>query len=193
VEHPLELFVARTRAMPAPSVLEFGTKRSIPDRPTHHFDLIPHASRCVGTDFQAGADVDIVADVHRLCETVGRESFDVVISCSTFEHFKYPQLAAHQIMHVLKPGGVIYIQTHSTFPWHGFPHDYYRFTREALLSLFPAAMGFHVVKADYEFPCRIVSERDPGTKQEPAFLNVVMFGEKHEPTPQHWVYELDSV
>lgn len=178
--------------MTAPRVLELGTLQAVPGSSTHHFSWIPHASETVGTDVKAGPDVDVVADVHRLSEVVGRESFDIIITCSTFEHFKYPLLAAHQIMHVLKPGGVIFIQTHNTFPWHGFPYDYYRFTQEALRSLFPEPMGFQVVSTAYEFPCRIVSERDPGAEKAPAFLNVLLFGEKRTATPEHWVYELDK-
>ena len=39
-------------------------------------------------------------------------------------------------MKALKVGGLIYIQTHQSFPLHGYPHDYFRFSREALASLF---------------------------------------------------------
>ncbi len=53
-----------------------------------------------------GIDVDIVADVHKLSQTTGEEQFDIVISCSSFEHFKYPHLAAHEIMKALKTGGL---------------------------------------------------------------------------------------
>lgn len=40
-----------------PRVLELGTKRSIPDRPTHHKVWVPNASEFLMTDIEAGADV----------------------------------------------------------------------------------------------------------------------------------------
>ena len=73
-----------------PRVLEIGTKRSIKDRSTMHKDWIPHAKEYLGCDVENGIDVDIVCDVHKLSETLGVESFDVIITCSGFEHFKYP-------------------------------------------------------------------------------------------------------
>ena len=89
----------------APRVLELGTLRSIESRSTMHRDLVPHASEFLGTDIKSGPDVDIVADVHRLTDTVGSESFDVIVSFSTFEHLKYPHVAAHEIMKALREGG----------------------------------------------------------------------------------------
>jgi SAM-dependent methyltransferase len=141
----LKRFKKRCRDMDNPRVLELGTKRSIPDRSTRRDKWIPNASEYLGCDIESGVDVDIVADVHRLTEVVGEEQFDVIISCATFEHFKYPHLAAHQIMKALKIGGVLFIQTHHTFPLHAYPYDYFRFSREALSGLFGSTMGFRVI------------------------------------------------
>ena len=104
-------FAARCAELDAPSVLELGTKQSQPGRSTMHRDWVPHAGEFLGTDMEVGPDVDIVADVHRLSETVGGERFDVILSCATFEHLKYPTLAAHELMKALKVGGLLYIQT----------------------------------------------------------------------------------
>jgi hypothetical protein len=183
-------FMARCRELPAPSVLELGTKRSKPERSTMHRDWVPHASEYLGTDMEPGADVDIVADLHRLSEAVGEERFDVIITCSTFEHVKYPWIAAHELMKTLRVGGLLYLQTVQTFPLHGYPSDYYRFSREALASLFPASMGFEVVATNYDFPIRLNSRRVPDLQRHPAFLNSTLWGEKRAPTPAEFRPEL---
>jgi hypothetical protein len=183
-------FKARCAEFSSPSVLELGTLQSQPGRSTMHRDWVPHAAEFLGTDIQAGPDVDIVADVHRLSQVVGDERFDVILSCSTFEHLKYPTLAAHELMKALKVGGQLYIQTHQSFPLHGYPNDYFRFSRDALASLFGTRMGFEVRATNYDFPARIYSSRDRASHLSPAYLNATLWGQKHEPTPDDYRYEL---
>src|SRR5688572_9113232 len=178
--------------MNTPRVLELGTKRSIDSRSTLHKTWVPNASEYLGTDIEQGVDVDIVADVHRLSQVVGEEQFDVIISCSTFEHFKYPHLAAHEIMKVLRIGGVLFTQTHQSFPLHSYPYDYFRFSREALAGLFGTQMGFRVFATDYEFPVQLYAPRTPALINSNSFLNVRLFGEKIEPTPNTYIFEYDS-
>lgn len=144
----LESFLVRCHALNAPRVLELGTKRSIASRSTRHDTWVPHASEYLDTDFASGLDVDIVADVHRLTAVTGEEQFDIIISCSTFEHFKYPHRAAHEVMKALRVGGLLFIQTHQSFPLHAHPYDYFRFSREALAGLFGTQMGFRVLATD---------------------------------------------
>jgi SAM-dependent methyltransferase len=187
----LEKFLAHCQAMPQPRVLELGTMRSVPTRSTRHDAWVPHASQYLGTDINSGPDVDIVADVHRLTETVGEEQFDIIISCSTFEHFKYPHLAAHEVMKSLKIGGILFIQTHQTFPLHSYPYDYFRFSREALAGLFGTRMGFQVHATDYEFPARVFTLREKAIPHQPAFLNVRLYGEKVAKTPAQYLFDFD--
>jgi SAM-dependent methyltransferase len=187
----LRKFRKHCRALESPRVLELGTKRSVPDRSTRRDRWIPHAGEYLGCDIESGVDVDVVADVHRLTEAVGEGQFDVIISCATFEHFKYPHLAAHQIMKALKIGGVLFIQTHQTFPLHAYPYDYFRFSREALAGLFGTEMGFRVIETKYEFPARVYSSQVPASFRAPAHLNVCLYGEKVGTTPEDYVYEFD--
>lgn len=185
-------FITRSRAMHRPRVLELGAKRSIPGRSTRHDEWIPNASEYLGTDVEPGHDVDIVADVHRLTEVIGEESFDIMVSCSTFEHFKYPHIAAHQVMKALKIGGLLFIQTHQTFHLHSYPYDYFRFSREALAGLFGTTMGFRVIATYYEFPARIYARQEPLVCVRPAFLNVHLYGEKASRTPDDYIFESDA-
>jgi hypothetical protein len=183
-------FVAACAPLERPRVLELGAKRSRPERSTLHRDWVPHAAEFLGTDFEAGVDVDVVADLHSLSETVGEESFDVIISCSTFEHLKYPTLAAHEILKALTVGGLLYVQTHQTFPLHAYPSDYFRFSSEALRALFGTRMGFETAAAGHDFPARVHARRVPDARREEAYLNSTLWGTKRAQTPAEYVYEL---
>ena len=183
-------FIAACAGLERPRVLELGAKRSLPERSTLHRDWVPHAAEFLGTDFEAGADVDVVADLHTLSQTIGEESFDVIISCSTFEHLKYPTLAAHEILKALTVGGLLYVQTHQSFPIHGYPSDYFRFSSEALRALFGTRMGFEVAAAGHDFPARVYARRMPGLQLMDAYLNTTLWGTKRAPTPAEYVYEL---
>lgn len=190
-DHLMEDFLVHCSRMEKPRVLELGTKRFYTDRKTKHDEWIPHAGEYLGTDFQDGLDVDIVADVHRLSSVVGIEQFDVIVSCSTFEHFKYPHIAAHEIMKALKIGGILFIQTHQTYPIHAVPADYYRFSREALASLFPEQMNFNVIATDYEFPVRQFARNAPVCLMR-SYMNVRLLAEKTGQTPDQFIYEFES-
>lgn len=183
-------FRERALALGTPRVLELGTKQSEPGRSTMHQDVVPHAREFLGTDIEPGDDVDIVADLHRLSAVAGSESFDIVLSYSTFEHLKYPTLAAHEVMKTLTVGGLLFVQTHQSFPLHGYPNDYFRFSRDALASLFGSAMGFRVEDTAYEFPAQIYSRRVPSSHRAPAYLNTLLWGEKQASTPDEYQHEL---
>lgn len=188
----LDDFLARMAAMTSPSVLELGVKRLYENVKTKHDEWAPDASEFLGSDIEDGLDVDIVADVHKLSGVVGTERFDAIISCSSFEHFKYPHLAAHEIMKSLKIGGLLFIQTHQTYPVHGAPYDYFRFSREALAGLFGTQMGFRVIDTVYEFPAQIYTPEVPNTGGEASFINSCLLGEKVAKTPDEYIYEFDG-
>jgi hypothetical protein len=157
-------------------VLELGTLRSIPDRATIRPDLAPQAE-WLGSDFQAGADVDIVADAHSLTAVTGREAFDAIMACSVFEHLARPWIAAKEIADALKPGGRVFVQTHFAFPIHGYPSDYFRFTREALALLFADA-GLTSIETSYAFAAKIMSKEIGDNGQ--VFLNSNVMAQKSQ-------------
>jgi ubiquinone/menaquinone biosynthesis C-methylase UbiE len=169
-------FIEWLREIPAARVLELGTRRSNPAVATHHRVWAAADAHYLMADFQNGMDVDVVADAHTLGETFPAGSFDAVVASSVFEHIQRPWIAAREIAKVLKPRGKAFIQTHQSFPVHGFPNDYWRFTTAALETIFGDA-GLSG-NAYYEFPCQVVSADDPGTKDGPAFLNVCIVAEK---------------
>lgn len=176
-------FIEELARIPHPRVIELGTRRQAGQGKTRHSVWVPHAAAYVGVDYEPGEDVDLVADAHELSKHVPRESVDGVISCSVFEHIKYPWIAALEIAKILKVGGFVFIHTHQTFALHAHPHDYWRFTTEGLTTLFGPALGLEVLSCHYQYPCRIVTPEDPGHVFNPSYLNVCLVARKIGPTP----------
>lgn len=223
MKNSLSAFHDHCKSLESPRVLELGTKRNTGPHARENTgfsgkEWVPHAKEYIGTDkFPCEfGDVDIISDVHALSDTVGEEQFDIIISCSTFEHLKYPQLAAHEVMKALRVGGVFFVQTHLSFPLHAHPHDYYRFSTEALSSLFTSNMGIDPVFVWYEFDSIVISVHghgdgyisdeakpiswhtsmggfDPngGDGVSTSYLNTCIWGHKNKQTPRDWAYELD--
>ena len=186
-------FMKRALSMPCPRILELGTLQAVPGRSTRKQHLFPNACEYVGSDIEPGTDVDLVADVHRLTQYAGESAFDIIFTEAGFEHFKYPHLAAHEIMKCLRLGGLVFVQTHQTFPIHAVPHDYFRFSRDALQSLFSRSMGMRVHASGYGSPAVIYSRVDRYGHHAPAFLHANVFAEKVAPTPSAYVYEFDCL
>lgn len=167
------LFVEQLHAAPGPlRVLELGTLRWEVDRPTHHADWLPFGATHVKSDVAAGIDVDVVADAHDL-EPFATAEFDAVIAVSVWEHLARPWVAAKALARVLRPGGVAYVATHQTFPIHGYPSDYFRFSDEAMKVLFGPPL-FAPLYAGYAYPCTITppAEVTRWNRHAEAWLNV---------------------
>jgi len=161
-----------------PDVLEMGAKRSRAEISTLHKWWIPHAKSFTGTDFEYGFDVDVLADAHSMSKTWKEPTFDAIISCAVFEHLEKPWIVAEEMAKILKPRGAVLVQTHQSFPLHSYPNDYWRFSADAMRVLFHRGIGFEVRESAYQFPCRIESERDPGGRNHPAYLNINCFAVK---------------
>lgn len=151
--NPLSEFKSRVGNMEGkPSVLLTGAKPWEGSQHPDHSLKVPNAE-WIGTDIEPGEGVDIVADLQRIHEVTDRR-FDAVFSPATLEHIERPWVAIHAMREVLKPGGVLYLQTHQTFPLHGYPNDYFRFSIEALKTMcFDSRL--EVVASGYDGPCVI--------------------------------------
>jgi SAM-dependent methyltransferase len=177
------------------NIMELGTKRSNPEISTHHKSLFPNINRYVMVDVEDGIDVDVVCDVHKL-SNVFSEEFDVIITCSGYEHFKYPQLASHEILKCLNKNGVVFIQTHQTYPLHGYPNDYFRFSLDALDSLFPRSMGTELIAKSYDYPASIIPIKFDSNLLKnwnimaKSYLNCSIIIRKINDTPDTFIYEI---
>lgn len=100
-----------------------------------------------GCDMQEGHGVDVVADIHNPPE--GWEGrFSGVLCSEVLEHVARPWIAIPKIKCLLKPNGWFIITTLFAFPEHGFPNDYYRYSRNGLKLLLEDA-GFVDIETEY--------------------------------------------
>ena len=96
-----------------------------------------HPNKYVGIDIEYGKYVDLIISAEKISEYFGEESFDVVIATELLEHVKDWRAVIENIKKVVKKGGYIYITTRSKgFPYHGYPHDYWRFEIEDIYKIF---------------------------------------------------------
>jgi len=164
-------------------VLELGTKRSDPSRTTSFRGEFPKL-QWIRSDLQTGLDVDVACDIHNISQVFPEPYFDVIIACSVLEHIEQPWVALAQLHKILRPGGSMYIQTHFSFPEHGYPNDYFRFTKEGLRSLLVAA-GFTSVITSYSFECTISSHDSDSTRKRQSYLNSNAIVRKMTETETH--------
>jgi hypothetical protein len=103
-----------------------------------------------------GPNVDIIGDIHALSKIVTLDSFDAIFCISVFEHLGMPWKAVLELNKVMKTGGELFIATHSTWPLHDRPWDFFRFSSDGFRTLFNEATGFEIIEVHEGLPCRIV-------------------------------------
>lgn len=124
-------FVQFCQHSPPYGILDIGGRERSGNSPRQYFPENTYQA----LDIEPGPGVDIIADAHNL-DTIESSSCYAVLSLSTFEHLRKPWLVAAEIVRILMPGGLLYVQTHQTIGMHDLPHDYFRFSAAALESLF---------------------------------------------------------
>jgi SAM-dependent methyltransferase len=167
-------------------VIEFGTAQALAGRSTHSMALFPHLNRPDYTmvDIKPGPDVDVVADLHCL-PAEWTDGYDICIANAVFEHLERPWIAAKEVARVLAPEGGCYISTHQTFPLHGYPKDFFRFSTDALALIFADA-GLEVLAVGYSFRTKIVvppellpeTQLDSWNREFPSYAVVKLVAKK---------------
>ena len=107
-----------------------------------------------GIDMQEGHGVDLVADIHALPGEWGGK-FSGVLCSEVLEHVRRPWVALPELRRVIRPGGWIVVTTLFAFPEHGFPDDFYRYTRNGLAGLLEDA-GFTDIETAYAGEFRLM-------------------------------------
>lgn len=116
-------------------VLVVGSK-IYPGRPDWR-EVHPHG---FGIDMEAGDGVDQVKD---LCDPMLwmtwplNMTFGHVDCLSVMEHSQRPWLMAENLQTIMRPGSSIFLSVPWTWRFHGYPHDYWRFSHMTLPILFP--------------------------------------------------------
>lgn len=140
--------VIRLGDKPGFRILEIGSREV-----TGSYGLrarLQHA-QYVGFDYYEGRNVDVAGDAHRLSELVeGR--FDLVFSTAVFEHLAMPWVVAEEIAKVLKPGGLLLVETHFSYAAHERPWHFFQFSDMGLRALFSPALGFETIEATMQNP-----------------------------------------
>ncbi|MCU1736109.1 MULTISPECIES: rhamnan synthesis F family protein [unclassified Pseudomonas] len=93
-------------------------------------DVCPDGYEYIGVDFVAGNGVDIILDDPCLLP-FENESIDVVVCSSCFEHSEMFWLVFNEILRVLKPVGLLYVNAPSNGYIHRYPVDCWRFYPDA--------------------------------------------------------------
>jgi len=106
-------------------VLDLGAGN--PRESEHHANVVFH-------EFVHYAYTDVVSVCEKLPYREGL--FDAVISKAAFEHLARPWDMADEIYRVLKPGGLVRVDTAFMFPLHGDPYHFFNMTLDGARQIF---------------------------------------------------------
>jgi hypothetical protein len=179
--------MCRARGSETPSrVIEIGSRA----RSGHVRREMVAPMAYVGLDILPGENTDLVGDAHVLSRLVPPESFDAAFSLSTFEHLAMPWKAVIELNRVLRPGALVLVASHQTFPIHDAPWDYWRFSTSAWHALFNRETGFHVLETAMGEPAKVIANMEHsvtrGLDEQPAFIASAVLAEKVGPTTLDW-------
>jgi len=91
----------------------------------------------IGVDIAEGPGVDMICKAEDILDRFGKESFDIVISTELLEHIWDWRKVVRNIKNICKEGGIILITTRSYgHPYHGHPHDFWRYELEDMKHIF---------------------------------------------------------
>lgn len=106
-------------------VIEVGSQ-IVPHAKASLRDVCPKNTEYVGVDFVSGNGVDIVlTDPYQL--PFADDSVDVCLASSVFEHSEMFWVLFLEILRILKPEGLFYLNVPSNGYFHRFPVDCWRF------------------------------------------------------------------
>lgn len=135
---------AETFTLPGP-ILEIGSYQVQGQETVADLRTLFPGRLYLGVDVRAGRGVDLRASVERL--PFADRSVGTILAVSTLEHVPHFWRAFDEMYRVLRPDGALLIACPFYFHLHAYPHDYWRFTPEALellLEPYPSKIvGWH--------------------------------------------------
>lgn len=97
-------------------------------------EVCPVGARYVGVDTDPGKGVDVIVAAGDPLPYADA-SFDVAVTSSTFEHDVMFWESFLELLRVLRPGGLLYLNAPSNSTFHRYPLDCWRFYPDAGLAL----------------------------------------------------------
>jgi len=120
----------------------------------------------MGVDAIDGPGVDEICDASELVERFGPERFDVLISTEMLEHVRDWRTVVGQFKRVMKRDGILLITTRSQgFPYHEFPHDFWRYECSDIRTLF-SDFKIEKLEKDQASPGVLFKARKPADFRE---------------------------
>jgi SAM-dependent methyltransferase len=108
----------------------------------------PHDTSWMEMAWRVRVDISPAHHPHVLADALSlpfrSSTIDAVVIVETLEHVPNPAQAIAEAYRVLKPGGIIVGSAPLTWPVHGDPHDYFRFTADGLRQLLSPFTGSDV-------------------------------------------------
>lgn len=95
-----------------------------------------HLPGFVNVDIALTDGVDLLANASRI--PFQSDCCDSIVCPALLEHVPDPEKIVSEMLRVLKPGGEIHAVVPFCHPYHGYPKDYVRFSRDGLTKLFAA-------------------------------------------------------
>jgi SAM-dependent methyltransferase len=108
----------------------------------------------VNLDISPHGNVDVVGD--GMAMPFLDAAFDGAVLDAVLEHVPDPWRLVDEVRRVLRPGGFVLAHAPFLYPYHGAPHDYFRYTDEGLRQVF---REFEEVECDSDhLPTRALLE-----------------------------------
>lgn len=151
-------------------------------------ELCPSRFHYIGVDFEAGKNVDLVMQ-DPYAVPIHDEKVDIVLSSSVFEHCKMFWLLFLDVMRVLKPHGLFYLNVPSNGAFHRHPVDCWRFYPDSAMALVDWAKRNQLNPAAIESWWSTISDEGQWNDYVSVFIKDVDYISRY---PSTMVYTKDS-
>ncbi len=126
-------------------VCQIGARAQIVDTKALSWRARLQGKGFVGGDREPGDNVDAVFDVcddiarirSALEPALGGTALRGIVCAHLLEHLPRPWIAAGNIVSLLAPGGLVFVQVPWVQAFHAFPDDYWRMSLSGVAALFP--------------------------------------------------------
>jgi len=184
-------FVIRNIDPEGKSILEVGS-RNVNGSVRQAIESM-NPSSYTGVDIEAGPGVDEVCSVYDIGSQFPPQSFDIVICCEVMEHVKDWRKAINEMKNVLKIGGNLFVTTvDKGFPYHGYPMDFWRFSKEDFNYIF---RDMRILTIEEDLPRQGIymkAERRPiiGIEYNIKLYSILLKMRTDQTPNLHWLYGL---